>query len=110
MGSTNSDLSKIFSIQNQTEFAKTYKTEKSTLTNWNKLIDREDLIKDTLEPAKRPTKNVLFALYRKAIKTGNAEEVRLWFQYVEGWRYQSAYPKEQRAHTVAKINYATGMV
>lgn len=107
MGSNNSEIGKIFSIQNQTEFAKAYKVENSTLTNWNKLIDREDLLKDVLEPARRLTKNVLFALYRKAIDTGSAEEVRLWFQYVEGWTYQSSRPKEEREHTVATITYGT---
>lgn len=107
MGSTNSELGVIFSIQNQTEFANVFKIENSTLTNWNKLIDREDLLKDVLEPMRRLTKNVLCALYKKAIDTGNAEEARLWFQYVEGWTYQSSYRKEPRELTVATINYGT---
>lgn len=106
MGSSNSELGVIFSIQNQTEFAKIFKIENSTLTNWNKLIDREDLLKDVLEPMRRLTKNVLCALYKKAIDTGNAEETRLWFQYVEGWTYQSSHQKTPRVLSVATINYA----
>jgi hypothetical protein len=106
MGSGNSELGVIFSIQNQTEFAKVYKIENSTLTNWNKLIDREDLLKDVLEPMRRLTKNVLCALYKKAIDTGNAEEARLWFQFVEGWTYQSSHQKTPRVLSVAKITYA----
>ncbi len=107
MGSTTSELGVIFSIQNQTEFAKVYKIENSTLTNWNKLIDREDLLKDVLEPMRRLTKNVLCALYKKAIDTGNAEEARLWFQFVEGWTYQTSHRREPRVLSVATINYGT---
>jgi hypothetical protein len=106
IGDTNSSISKIFSIQNQTEFARVYKVENSTLTNWNKLIDREDLLKDTLKPLKRLTKNVLFALYRNAIEHGNAKEVELWFQFVEGWKYQSSSYTEPRVPMVAKIYYS----
>jgi hypothetical protein len=107
MGSSNSEIGVIFSIQKQTEFANLFKIENSTLTNWNKLIDREDLLKDVLEPMRRLTKNVLCALYKKAIDTGNAEEARLWFQYVEGWTYQSSHHKETRVLSVATINYGT---
>lgn len=107
MGSGNSEIGVIFSIQNQTEFAKVYKIGNSTLTNWNKLIDREDLLKDALEPMRRLTKNVLCALYKKAIDTGNAEEARLWFQFVEGWTYQSSHQKTPRVLSVATINYGT---
>ncbi len=107
MGSSNSELGVIFSIQNQTEFAKIYKIENSTLTNWNKLIDREDLLKDVLEPMRRLTKNVLWALYKNVLETGDADRARLWFQYVDGWKYQSSHHKEERKYTVATITYAT---
>lgn len=107
VGSSNSELSKIFSISTQTEFAKVYKIENSTLTNWNKLIDREDLLKDVLAPMKRLTKNVMCSLYKNILDNGKAEEVRLWLQCIEGWTYQSSHHKEPRELTVATITYGT---
>jgi hypothetical protein len=107
VGGSNGELSKIFSISTQTEFAKIYKIENSTLTNWNKLIDREDLLKDVLAPMKRLTKNVIYSLYKNILDNGKAEEVRLWLQCIEGWTYQSSHHKEPRELTVATINYGT---
>jgi len=78
-GNNGSSVSDVFTLRNQTEFAKTYKVENSTLTNWNKLIDREDLLKDVQEPARRQTKNVIASLYRTIIEKGEADEVRLWY-------------------------------
>ncbi len=97
----------LFSIRNQTEFAKTYSVENSTLTNWNKLIDREDLLKDVLMPAKRLTRNVIFSLYRNILANGRANEVRLWLQLVESWNYTGSRYREKTPTTVAKITYAT---
>ena len=34
------------------------------------------------------TKNVLFSLYRHILENGDAENARLWFQFVEKWNYQ----------------------
>jgi hypothetical protein len=107
MGEDMSGVGEIFTIRNQTEFAKKYKVENSTLTNWNKLIDEKDLLKDVLKPMRRLTKNVIWALYKNVIETGDADRARLWFQFVEGWTYQSSHPKEERKYTVATITYAT---
>lgn len=104
-GKCNSDIGVIFSIKNQSEFAKKYKIENSTLTNWNKLIDRKDLLKDVLEPAKRLTQKVIFSLYKNIEENGNAEEVRLWFQYVEGWIYKADNSIPEKELTVATIHY-----
>lgn len=106
MGTSSSEIGKIFSIQNQTEFSRVFKIENSTLTNWNKLIDREDLLKDMLEPMRRLTKNVIGSLYRNIMQNGNTEEVRLWLQFVEGWTYQSSRNREQKIPTVSTITYA----
>lgn len=106
MGGDMSGIGEIFTIRNQTEFAKKYKVENSTLTNWNKLIEEKDLLKDVLKPMRRLTKNVIWALYKNVIETGDADRARLWFQYVEGWTYKTSPHKEPRELTVATINYA----
>ena len=107
MGDSGSQFGQLLSIRNQSEFAKMYGVENSTLTNWNKLITREGLLKNTLEPMRRLTKNVVISLYENIQAYGGANEVRLWLQFVEGWTYQSSHYKEPKELTVATINYGT---
>ena|SRR6266568_4033066 len=97
-------LTDLIKINNQTEFAEKYHVENSTLTNWNKLIKKRDILGDTNKWAKKLTKNVLFALYKNAINTGNPASIKLWLQVVHGWT-----EKENTVATcvqgVAKINF-----
>lgn len=74
-------------IKNQSEFAQKYSVENSTLTNWNKLIEKKDVMSEVRQWGQKFTKNVLFSLYRNVLENGNAEGVRLWLQIVEGWNY-----------------------
>lgn len=74
-------------IKNQSEFAKKYDVENSTLTNWNKLIEKKEVMSEVRKWGQKFTKNVLFALYRDVLENGNAEGVKLWLQVVEGWSY-----------------------
>jgi hypothetical protein len=104
-GNNGSQFGQLLSIRNQSEFAKVYGVENSTLTNWNKLIAREGLLKNTLEPMRKLTKNVVISLYENIQTHGGANEVRLWLQFVEGWVYQSGHTSAPREPQVAVINY-----
>jgi len=53
------------------DFSKKYNVENSTLTNWNKLIDKKETVSETRRWANKLTINILFALYRKNLETGN---------------------------------------
>ena len=78
----------LLKVRNQSEFAQKYGVENSTLTNWNKLIEKNDPFSEVRMWGKKFTKDVLFALYRHTLETGDAESVRLWLQVIEKWTYQ----------------------
>ena len=78
-------LAELLPIRTQTEFANKYGVENSTLTNWNKLIVKEDVLSEMQKWAQQLTKNVLFALYTNIMENANASNVKLWLQVVHGW-------------------------
>jgi hypothetical protein len=74
----------LLEIRTQTEFAKRFGIKDlATLTDWNKLLEREGLIPRIHEWARKLTPNVIFALYRNASKHGRAAEVKAWLEIVE---------------------------
>ena len=75
----------MINIKTQSEFAKIYGVENSTLSNWNKLIQKREIIPDTRRWAQQLTKNILFKLYKNALDTANPQSIKLWFQVVHGW-------------------------
>ena len=85
LGVTETEIFELIGIRNQTEFAKKYSIENSTLTNWNKLIEKNNTILDMRKWAKKLTKNVLFALYKNTTEHGDAMGTRLWMEIVENW-------------------------
>src|SRR3990167_3130390 len=74
----------LLEIKNQTAFAEKYGIgHPGTLSEWNKKIDAEPELKNrTRDWAKKLTKNVVAALYRKALVEGDAARVRVWLEYV----------------------------
>ncbi len=75
----------LLEIKSQTEFAKRFGIKDiSTLTDWNKNIEKEGLIQDTNAWARKLTPNVLLSLYKTITKDGKAGEVKAWYEIVEG--------------------------
>ena len=56
----------------------------ATLTDWNKILEKEGLIPRIHEWARKLTPNVIWALYRTATKQGKAADVKAWIEIVEG--------------------------
>lgn len=75
----------LMELKTQGDFAKKYGVDASTLTGWNKLIARRDLLADTRQWALGLTKNVLLAVYNSALK-GNFLNAKLFFQVVNEWQ------------------------
>lgn len=73
----------LLAIKTQAEFSKIYKVDTGTLTDWNKRLEKDGLVKDINSWARKLTPNVIFALYKNIIKSGKAHEVRAWFEIVE---------------------------
>lgn len=71
-------------ISSKREFAKRYKVSRATLDSWEQKIDEAKI--ETYKPpqwARNASSDVLFALYKRAVKYGRAAEVKAWFDIVE---------------------------
>jgi hypothetical protein len=74
----------LLEIKTQTEFAKRFGIKDlTTLTDWNKKIEKEGLVPGINAWARKLTPNVLMALYKTITKTGKAAEVKAWYEIVE---------------------------
>ena len=83
-GFDDEEIFELLKIKNQTEFAKQYGIKDlGTLTDWNKIIEKEGLIGDIYNWARTLTPNVVMALYKNISKNGRAHEVRAWFELIE---------------------------
>lgn len=73
----------VMRIKTQKEFASIYGLNEATLVDWNKKIEENNI--DQFSWAKHLSKNMLMALYRSGLKKGSADQIKAWFQIVEGW-------------------------
>lgn len=71
----------------QKELALLINVEQGTLSDWKKRPEYYDLVRDEMRRwGKGKTQNIIGALYRKAVQEGNAQEAKLWFQFIEDWK------------------------
>ena len=74
----------LLKIKTQTEFAAQYNIKDlGTLTDWNKKIEKEGLLKNIYSWARPLTSNVVLALYKNATKNGKSREVKTWMDIIE---------------------------
>ena len=87
----NDELSiSMLEIKTQTAFAKKFKVKVATCSEWNNILIDDNLIHDSiLRWAKMITPNVIMALGKKAVKTGNAQEVMAWEKLIEDYTDKS---------------------
>lgn len=70
----------------QTEFAEKWGVAPLTLILWKKKQDWwETMLAKRAEWARDKTSDVIHGLYKTASTRGQAAEVKLWLQFVEGW-------------------------
>lgn len=85
MGVTDQAIFDLCEIKNQSQFAEKYSISPDTLTNWNKKIAERDPMADIRLWAVPLTKNVINALYNRAIQKGMSYEVELFMEIVNKW-------------------------
>jgi len=84
MGIDDPEVFELLKTRTQTEFAKKYGIrDLGTLSDWNKIIQKEGLMENIYEWARQLTPNVVLALYKNVAKNGRAHEVRAWFELIE---------------------------
>jgi len=70
----------------QQELAKKFGVGQDTLSEWKTRHDFWIKVKEKRkEWGRERTPDVILALYNRIIKTGGAQEVKLWLQYFEDW-------------------------
>ena len=73
----------------------------ATLSDWKKRPGFWDEVKErTIFWGRERTPNVIAALYRKAVKEGNAFESKLWLQYIEGWKEKTEVDQRSLNKTI----------
>lgn len=82
-------IKKLFTLRTQNDFAKEYKIDINTLSDWNKKIELRDPLADIRRWAKLLTRNMLMAMYNKGLKYGDSYRVELWLKAIHGWSDKS---------------------
>lgn len=86
----------LLKIKNQIEFAKEFKVNPATLTEWNeKVYLSKEFNSGRVAWAKRLTSGLLLALHEKALKEGDAPRIKLYYQIVESWIEKSKTESEE---------------
>lgn len=87
LGADEDDVRFIMSITTQKQFAETVGVEEPVISKWkSELLKDNDSFALTKSFMRRLTKNVLGALYRFAIKEGDAARIKLYMQIIESWK------------------------
>jgi len=81
-------LRELASIKTQTEFAHKFGIKDvSTLTDWNRRIEKGNLQIDYIKKwGKKLTHNLIHALYRNALLEGDAARIKLWLSFIEDFK------------------------
>jgi hypothetical protein len=76
-----------FGIKTEQEFAKKYGLCQDTLTDWKKRTEfNKDLDDQLMKWGSDKTPDVIAALFRTILADGKAAEVKLWLQFMKGWK------------------------
>ncbi|NLZ96512.1 MAG: hypothetical protein GX926_00725 [Candidatus Magasanikbacteria bacterium] len=81
----------------QVELSKHFGVGQDTLSEWKKRTGFwEEVARQRKEWSKEKTSDIIYALYKRIIETGNAAEVKLWFQLIENWseRFRTSIEEE----------------
>ena len=89
MGIDDETILELITIPTQIAFATRFKVHPDTLSDWNKTLHVRSGLDDMRKWAKHLSKNVLTSLYNKAVRKGDAFEVKLWFQLIENYEEKS---------------------
>ncbi len=89
LGITDTQTREILKIRSMGEFASEWNVAPQTLSRWRKEIEENsDFFADVKKQMRKLTRNVIGALYRKAIEEGDASRAKLWLQAIDDWREQ----------------------
>ena len=104
IGIVDENIYALAEIKTQTQFAEIYGLAMGTLSDWNNTEGVVLASQNMQSWAQQLSKNVIFAMYNKIMRTGDAMETKLWFQIIEGWSEKQQI--EHKLGPVVSINYS----
>lgn len=90
-------------IHTQTQFAEIYDLSIDTLTDWNNRIRIENPLDEARAWAQTMTKNLIFTLYSKAVRSGDPFQIELFFKVVNKWEEKMKVDVDYKGVTEFKI-------
>lgn len=107
LGIDDPQILELAKIKTQTDFGERYDIHITTLTLWNKRLTNEyDPLTEVKKWAVGLTKNMVFAMYNHAIRKGDAQLYKLWFQVVNDWEEKAQLLQDYKGVTVFNIGPA----
>lgn len=103
IGIVDENIYALAEIKTQTQFAEIYGLAMGTLSDWNNTEGVVMASQNMQSWAQQLSKNVIFAMYNKIMRTGDAAETKLWFQIIEQWSEKQQI--EHKIGPVVSINY-----
>lgn len=89
LGITDPVTLEVLAIKSMTDFAEIFKCSVNSLTRWRREVENDDNYFTEVKRQFKPlTRNLVAALYRKAIEEGDAQRFKVYMQIIEGWREQ----------------------
>jgi len=89
LGITDSITLELLNIATMQQFAEEFGVMPPTLSRWRKDIETSnEYMTDVKRVFKPLTRNLIAALYRKAMEEGDAQRFTAWMKIVEDWREQ----------------------
>lgn len=106
MGVDDELILELATIKTQSQFAERYNVHINTLTDWNKRILELDPLREVKKWAQILTKNMVTAMYTHAIKKGDAQLYKLFFQVVNDWSEKQKVEHDYLGVTEVNISLA----
>lgn len=103
VGIVDENIYALAEIKTQSQFAEHYGVAEGTLSDWNNTEGVVLASQNMQSWAQQLSKNVIFAMYNKIMRTGDAAETKLWFQIIEQWSEKQQI--EHKIGPVVSINY-----
>lgn len=101
LGIADSQTVELCSITTQADFAAKFNVMEPTLSRWKREMREGNDFKDFKHSMRGLTKNVMGALYRKAMTDGDAARVKLWLQTVEDWHETLGYQEMHKLYELS---------
>ena len=85
LGMSDPDALELVRLRNRKEYMEAIGISHQALVDWSREFEEGEEKHGHRKLFAKMGKEMLGALYKKGIETGNAEEFRVFMQYVEGW-------------------------